>query len=523
MKQNVSPYPKGKKIKTTGIMILLMLVVIIPQICSADDWDITAGALFNFDTAPVDETILAKIDDTHFLCVYATDTYWMPPTVNAVAVVLTVDTATGIITRENDPFIFDYEWGLNPAISKIDNSHYLFAYSGLGGIGKSVVLTVDLNTWVITTETFFIFEAVCAINPVLSKIDESVPGIDFYLCAYTYWNADGAGKSVVLTVDTSVWTIDMLTPFEFQSSPIETPTLSKIDENHFLCAYVYETPYWDYFGRAVVLTVDTDTWTINQETPFDFEENYTMQPDLSKIDENHYLCAYVYETPTWDMFGKSVVLTVDTDTWTINQETPFDSGMEMMAPTLSKIDDEHYLSAFSLGNWETVGASVVFSIDSDTWEIAQVSDLIFDPTPNRGSYPYLSQIDEGHYLCTYGTPSGGPDGWSVILNVELPPVGIDDNPIVSHVVDLGNNYPNPFNPETTINYSLKENTKISLNIYNIKGEKVKTLVNKLLPAGEHSIIWKGKNDSGKSVTSGVYFYKLKAGEFNCTKKMILMK
>ncbi len=511
-----------KRIKITGIIMILILSFI-PQLCQADDWDITAGTLFNFDTEPVDESVLAKIDDTHFLCVYATNTYWMPPTVNAVAAILTVDTATGTITRENDPFIFDYEWGLNPAISKIDNSHYLCTFSGLDGVGKSVVLTVDLDTWVITTETFFVFETDQACYPVLSKIDDSVPGIDFYLCAYSYWNAEGAGKSVVLTVDTSTWTIDMIAPFEFQSSPIETPTLSKIDDNHFLCAYVYETPTWDYFGRAVVLTVDTDTWTINLETPFDFEENYTWQPALSKIDENHYLCAYAYETPTWDMFGKSVVLTVDTDTWTINQEIPFDSGMEIASPSLSKLDDEHYLSAFALGSWEPVGASIVLNIDNDTWEITQVSDLIFDPTTMRGSSPYLSQIDDRNYLCTYNTLPGGPEGWSVILNVEFPPVGIDDNQIVSHVADLSNNYPNPFNPETTINYQLPENSRVELSVFNLKGQKVKTLINETLESGNHTVIWNGTDNNDKSVSSGIYFYKMKTDNHEETKKMILMK
>jgi hypothetical protein len=288
---------------------------------------------------------------------------------------------------------------------------------------------------------------------------------------------------------------------------------------------VYETPYWDYFGRAVVLSVDTDTWTINQETPFDFEESYTMQPALSKIDENHYLCAYVYETPTWDMFGKSVVLTVDSNTWTINQETPFDSGMEIASPSLSKIDDEHYLSAFALGGWEPVGASIVLNIDNDTWEITQVSDLIFDPTTMRGSSPYLSQIDDGNYLCTYNTLPGGPEGWSVILNVELPPVGIDGNPIVSHVADLGNNYPNPFNPETTISFSLTaEDAKgAEIIIYNVRGQKVKTYSFPNGSLGTRSVVWNGTDEIGKPVSSGIYLYKLKTDNFEKTKKMILLK
>ena len=85
------------------------------------------------------------------------------------------------------------------------------------------------------------------------------------------------------------------------------------------------------------------------------------------------------------------------------------------------------------------------------------------------------------------------------------------------------NYPNPFNPTTTINYSLKEDSKVSLNIYNIKGQKVKQLVSDQLSAGQHSAIWNGKDDNGKSVSSGIYFYKLKTENYEKTKRMVLLK
>ena len=66
-----------------------------------------------------------------------------------------------------------------------------------------------------------------------------------------------------------------------------------------------------------------------------------------------------------------------------------------------------------------------------------------------------------------------------------------------------------------------KNAKIA--IYNLKGQKVKTLIDKPMEKGVHSIIWDGKDNSGNFVSSGLYFYKLKAGGFNSTKKMILLK
>ena len=86
------------------------------------------------------------------------------------------------------------------------------------------------------------------------------------------------------------------------------------------------------------------------------------------------------------------------------------------------------------------------------------------------------------------------------------------------------NYPNPFNPETTISFSTIEpavNTEIS--IYNYRGQKIKTLINETLPAGNHSVVWDGTDDYDIKVSSGVYLYKMEAGNYLETKKMILMK
>ena len=91
------------------------------------------------------------------------------------------------------------------------------------------------------------------------------------------------------------------------------------------------------------------------------------------------------------------------------------------------------------------------------------------------------------------------------------------------VTKLNNNYPNPFNPTTTISFSLKETGYVTIDIYNIRGQLVKTLVNGEFDDAHHEVVWDGKDNSGKNTGSGVYFYKMKAGKFAQTKKMILMK
>jgi len=88
---------------------------------------------------------------------------------------------------------------------------------------------------------------------------------------------------------------------------------------------------------------------------------------------------------------------------------------------------------------------------------------------------------------------------------------------------LSNNYPNPFNPTTNIQYSIPRNELVSLVVYNLLGQKVVTLVNAEFGAGNYNVVWNGKNDFGTKVSSGIYIYQLTAGEFVTSKKMILMK
>jgi type IX secretion system substrate protein len=95
--------------------------------------------------------------------------------------------------------------------------------------------------------------------------------------------------------------------------------------------------------------------------------------------------------------------------------------------------------------------------------------------------------------------------------------------LIPLVTELEGNFPNPFNPTTTIKFGLNESATVTLEVYNIRGEKVRTLVDSELEAKYHTVLWNGEDSSGKNVSSGVYFYKMKAGEYSSTKKMIMMK
>jgi hypothetical protein len=135
----------------------------------------------------------------------------------------------------------------------------------------------------------------------------------------------------------------------------------------------------------------------------------------------------------------------------------------------------------------------------------------------------------------------GPDSWyavfsneeNLVLTQELyvtaylyenTGTAIPEEDEISSKIILYPNYPNPFKTQTTISYQLMSNNKVSVKIYNISGQEIRTLVNENQAAGEHSVIWDGTNDSGKPVLAGIYFYNMKYGDtYSGFKKMILLR
>lgn len=103
------------------------------------------------------------------------------------------------------------------------------------------------------------------------------------------------------------------------------------------------------------------------------------------------------------------------------------------------------------------------------------------------------------------------------------PTSTDDIVMIAPTTDLMQNYPNPFNPETKIAFSTSKTSLTKLEIYNVKGQLVNTLVNENLPLGKHEVIWNGKDIHQHQVSSGVYFYRLSHGDIIKTKRMLLLK
>ena len=99
----------------------------------------------------------------------------------------------------------------------------------------------------------------------------------------------------------------------------------------------------------------------------------------------------------------------------------------------------------------------------------------------------------------------------------------DNETYIPAQFSLGQNYPNPFNPTTVINYQLLKTSEIELTIYNQLGQKVRTLVSEIKPAGAYQAQWDSRDNSGKQVANGVYLYRLQTGSFMEVRKMVLLR
>ncbi len=120
-----------------------------------------------------------------------------------------------------------------------------------------------------------------------------------------------------------------------------------------------------------------------------------------------------------------------------------------------------------------------------------------------------------------------PEG-SILIDVkaaqiDYSPTSTDDPTIPVTTPVLNNAYPNPFNPETSISYSLPKSSTVTIEVYNAKGQLIRTLVNETRAAGNHNIVWNGTDNNNHPVSSGIYFYKMRSDSYVSTKKMVMMK
>ncbi len=174
-------------------------------------------------------------------------------------------------------------------------------------------------------------------------------------------------------------------------------------------------------------------------------------------------------------------------------------------------------------NWNIRG---ILEPGNDYWMAAYPA---VGMVPAGGSATVMAKLDASVFMSdTLVTANlmfySDPDVGMVSVPVTLSPyTGIGNTEELPTTFELAQNFPNPFNPTTTIKYQVPKSVDVTMEIFNILGQKVRTLMNNRMEPGRYEVVWDGRNDLGQTVGSGIYIYRIKAGDFVKSQKMMLMK
>ncbi len=191
---------------------------------------------------------------------------------------------------------------------------------------------------------------------------------------------------------------------------------------------------------------------------------------------------------------------------------------------------------------DVLSAQIKISYDEQIYRVLGVRN-----TANTADYLVASRAGEGQVLVALAGAQSQATGEGAILELELEAIGAADGSslrietvslngghlgatpvetlgvVQPELFSLSANWPNPFNPNTSLRYALPEASQVTLVVYDMLGQKVRTLVNQVQQAGQYTVNWDARNDLGHSVASGLYLYRIEAGDFAQTRKMTLLR
>ena len=290
---------------------------------------------------------------------------------------------------------------------------------------------------------------------------------------------NGAGAKPAVSDDGNVFVIG---DYYGYATVYEYNVISEIYEEKW--QYLFE--WGDYYDWVNAIAVSGDGSTIALGST-QFEEDGTFTGELAVFDTQSNVPLWIYQSVN------DALSAID-----ISQ-----NGSLIAAVSYGPIDDN----------------------DDDFWVFNRNSNEAAFKYTCQGS-PYDIDISSDGSKCIVGGKAvhariSGHGGKLYYLDLEQ---GLD----IEILTDLQKNtnitnFPNPFKSKTTITYSLQENSNVIIEIYNIQGKKIKTLVNEYQVSGNHSVVWYGRNETEQSVNSGIYFYRITAGNLFSAKEMILIK
>ena len=160
---------------------------------------------------------------------------------------------------------------------------------------------------------------------------------------------------------------------------------------------------------------------------------------------------------------------------------------------------------------------IFFSQIFDSQVFATIQGIVTYSSGDPVSGATVTFIDESNPVIRFSDDTDSQGNYEIDISGST---GVNSS--LPSTFSLGQNYPNPFNPSTTIPFTLESSDHISLIIYNIMGQKIATVIDNYISAGNHTVTWDGRDDAGNHVSSGIYLYQFKDGRNTEIKKMLLL-
>jgi hypothetical protein len=260
---------------------------------------------------------------------------------------------------------------------------------------------------------------------------------------------------------------------------------------------------WWYYTTGNLAPVPFELWNIGINTPDDPSDDYRMIPLM--LDE--WVMNDVY-----DLGANPNGTGLDHDV-SDGDDDPYLDWVYWYNPANTSPGTAGY-DDFVANGGAAVGEEVMARTVLVNWDGGDVNDPTFPANVNQ------LMPEEGTIFRILTTKPNFPGDTLEVM--APPPLGIIDSK-VPLTFYLEQNYPNPFNPETKIQFGIAEPEKVKLAIYNVLGQQIKTLINRNMLPGKYDVVWDGRNEAGNKVGTGIYFYRLQAGKFVKSRKMVLLK
>jgi len=361
-----------------------------------------------------------------------------------------------------------------------------------------------------------------AVSSDTSAVIADVNGSTLTLTPEANWNGMANISAIVSDGDLSDTTSFVLSITPVNDAPVFALTDTTINEGEtidiILLAVDFDDDELTYSGssdtNAVIVSLIEDTLSVSLVDNWNGSSVITVvvTDESSTSDTADFILTVNPVNDSPEEF--SVIYPTVSDTFSTHADN--DTLIQFTWGKSSDIDSEiNYTLTIELEFFGNVYTDIHEDISDTTIGISSHSlDPILEVvSQDEAVFIYYVHASDEEYTVS--------DTGEFVLSREA--LGIDDDAGIPEVFALHRNYPNPFNPITTLRYDLSEKANVNIIIYDMLGRQVRTLINQTQDAGFKSVIWDATNDYGKPVSAGVYLYQIQAGEFVQTRKMVLLK